>query len=79
MIETILRHCELWEKSSRAPTPDDRGLGREQDLGEIRHVCKLRPGLLADPDPKSIGLSVHGSGGRLFCLGRSPTPRSVYT
>ncbi len=42
MIETILRHCELWEKSSRAPPPDDRGPGREQGLGEIRYVSDLQ-------------------------------------
>ncbi len=42
MIERILRHCGLWEKSSRAPPPDDRGPGREQGLGEIRYVSDLQ-------------------------------------
>ena len=41
VIESILRHCGLWENSSRAPPPDDPGPGREQSLGEIRYVSDL--------------------------------------
>ncbi len=42
VIESILRHCGLWENSSCAPPPDDRGPGREQGLGEIRYVSDLQ-------------------------------------
>ncbi len=41
MIERILRHCGLWEESSRGPPHDDRGPLRPHGLRELRYVSDL--------------------------------------
>jgi len=49
VIERILRHCGLWEKSSRGPPPDDRRPAQQQGLGELRYVTDLQ--LVDEPAP----------------------------
>ena len=49
VIEKILRHCGLWEESSRAPPPDDQAAARRSDPGELRYVSD--PEFIDEPAP----------------------------
>jgi len=51
VIEKILRHCGLWEASSRAPPPDDRRPGPRPDLRELRYVSDLDFADAVPPEP----------------------------
>ena len=49
VIEKILKHCGLWEQSSRAPPPDEKAAPLRSDPGELRYVSDLE--FVDEPGP----------------------------